>query len=357
MKLTSEPKPVRIRIVSGGEEHSSLDSLRRNFCLPDLQKIEKQLILWLNRQGNEGQDIAQELQTMHTKLSDCASLDDFFVVYKILFKDIIPLVDSLGKVYEWFDHNQNRYSKNLVSLRSILWGVDENYTISVIEKENRITKEHVNILNRFNSARAHFLLSRYFFEVKKDFSRGEKLLEQAKAEGCKEAKTYIVDKRAQEYLRKWPDIDIEYMKTHIEFLINNWEFNIPHEWTENEKQLHTFVANSLSIAAKKYNFTEDAYNDALKYFGTKRKGRNNEYSINNNFLYEQKLFVINVIELDVYRLYDDAIKGLTEQSESYYPAKYLIDKSEMNPLLDSANYRRRGYPMKIKILLQNLFVF
>ena len=367
MKLTSEPKPVRIRIVSGGEEHSSLDSLRRNFCLQDLQKIEKQFIQWLNRQGKEGQDIAQELQAMPTKLSNCASLDDFLMVYKILFKDIIPLfyVDALGKVYEWFSHNQNRFSKTLVSLHGILWGVDEYYTIAVIEKEGVITKETVDILNRFDSARAHFLLSKYYFEVKKDFKRGKKLLEQAKAEGCKEAKEYIVDKKTQEYLSKktqeylskWPDIDIEYMKAHIEFLINNQEHNNPHEWTENEKILHKFVADCLSIANKKYKYNEDAYNDALKYFGTKTKGRNNEYSINDDFLYQQRLFVIHVIELGVQRLYDDAKKGLTKQSKSYYPAKYMIDKKEKYPLLYKASFRSLGYPKQIIFLLQNLFEF
>ena len=100
MKLTSDPKPVKFRIVSGGEEHSSLDSLRRNFCIEDLQKNEQQFLHWLSRQGKEGEDIAQELQAMPTALSNCTSLEEFFEVYKILFKDIIPFfhVDSLGKV-------------------------------------------------------------------------------------------------------------------------------------------------------------------------------------------------------------------------------------------------------------------
>ncbi len=31
MKLIAKAKPVKIRIKSGGEEHTSLDSLKRNF--------------------------------------------------------------------------------------------------------------------------------------------------------------------------------------------------------------------------------------------------------------------------------------------------------------------------------------
>ena len=285
------------------------------------------------------------------------------MVYKILFKDIIPLsyIDSLVKLYEWFGNNQNRFSKNLVSLHGILWGIDEKYTISVIEKEKRISEENVVILNRFNNARAHFLLSKYYFEVKKDFCRVEKLLAQAKAEGSEDAKDYIVDQKVIELSKKWPDIDIEYMKNHIEFLINKQEYDYPHEWTENEKKLHRFVADSLSIVTKRYNCNADAYNDArIKYFGTEGKGRDNDYSKNNknnDLLYEQKFFVIHVIQQTMYYRRNDGREGLIKQSESYYPAKYLIDKSETNPLLDSANFRKKGYRIMIKILLQNLLEF
>ena len=48
MKLTSEPKPVRIRIKSGGEFHSTLDSLRNAFSIDDLKENEneKQFMQW-----------------------------------------------------------------------------------------------------------------------------------------------------------------------------------------------------------------------------------------------------------------------------------------------------------------------
>ena len=37
MKLEPKAKPVRIRIKSGGEEHSTLESLKRNFSVDDLK--------------------------------------------------------------------------------------------------------------------------------------------------------------------------------------------------------------------------------------------------------------------------------------------------------------------------------
>lgn len=39
MRLIPKAKAVRIRIKSGGEEHSSLDSLKRNFNLSDVRVL------------------------------------------------------------------------------------------------------------------------------------------------------------------------------------------------------------------------------------------------------------------------------------------------------------------------------
>lgn len=51
MKLVPKAKPIRIRIVSGGEEHSSIDSLRNNYSLKDILPLVKdgRLHKWLLR--------------------------------------------------------------------------------------------------------------------------------------------------------------------------------------------------------------------------------------------------------------------------------------------------------------------
>lgn len=53
MKLTPKAKPIRIRIVSGGEEHSSIDSLRNNYSFEDILPLVKdgRLHKWLLRVG------------------------------------------------------------------------------------------------------------------------------------------------------------------------------------------------------------------------------------------------------------------------------------------------------------------
>ena len=55
MRLEPKAKPVRIRIKSGGEEHFSLDSLKRNFSVQDLWEAVrgKSLSRWLKQQNEK----------------------------------------------------------------------------------------------------------------------------------------------------------------------------------------------------------------------------------------------------------------------------------------------------------------
>lgn len=55
MKLEPKAKPVRIRIKSGGEEHFSLDSLKRNFSVQDLWEAVqgRSLSRWLKQQNEK----------------------------------------------------------------------------------------------------------------------------------------------------------------------------------------------------------------------------------------------------------------------------------------------------------------
>lgn len=61
MKLEPKAKPVRIRIKSGGEEHFSLESLKKNFSVDDLWEavIGKSLSRWLKNQNEN--DLADKV--------------------------------------------------------------------------------------------------------------------------------------------------------------------------------------------------------------------------------------------------------------------------------------------------------
>lgn len=65
MKLIPKAKPVKIRIKSGGEEHSSLDSLLHNFNVSDIEPLlDGRLVRWLKQQGeNELAEVTDRIDT------------------------------------------------------------------------------------------------------------------------------------------------------------------------------------------------------------------------------------------------------------------------------------------------------
>lgn len=448
MKLTSEPKPVKIRIVSGGEEHSSLDSLRQNFCVSDLQKIESQLTQWLNRQGKEGEDIVQELEKIPTSLGNCNS-EDYLLVYKVFFKDILPSssIKTLGDVYKWFDHNAHKYRKNLKSLHQILWGEDEEYTLSVINQKENITEEMISKLRKEDSAQAHFLLGVYYAEIGNYTHLGVNLLRKAKKEGHKGAKRYLEEhNHVANPIIKWPDINISFMKDYIDDVIKGKSsvFAVQHKWTTNEDTVCKFVLYCLSLGRKKYSSYDDIFlnfhhtwriidiessnlvkemaknvvfccspvisfglstlfgiletevptkettelptkeiielakngdagacmelsirykrgtallqKDAEKAEYWKNKAIEiSKHSI--DILYNEILFIQSLIGLKTKKYENPSKQVLEELSNSYYPAKYILNDKEIHPILDDVKFRKQPLFKQIEILLINLFEF
>lgn len=87
MRLSSTPKPVKVRIVSGGRDHSSLESLRQYFNLDDLAKNEAQVLRWLNTLGEEGKAIVKQLKEKELCF-DTPDPDKVFAIYSLFFKQL-----------------------------------------------------------------------------------------------------------------------------------------------------------------------------------------------------------------------------------------------------------------------------
>lgn len=111
--------------MSGGEEHSSLDSLRQNFCISDLKSIENQLKRWLNRQGPEGVEIAEQLN-----FRELSSVEDYFAVYKLFFQKELKdnKIDNSSQLIKYW-HRQKRNSKDIDTLIRLGFGKDDNITV------------------------------------------------------------------------------------------------------------------------------------------------------------------------------------------------------------------------------------
>ena len=125
MKLISKAKPVKIRIKSGGEEHSSLDSLKRNFNISDIQPLlDGRLVRWLKQQGEN--ELTDVISKVNASVAD--SIQGVMYLMKIFFAEYIErnnICDVLELVKLWL--KSPSYRKNGENLfYYITWNLYEN---------------------------------------------------------------------------------------------------------------------------------------------------------------------------------------------------------------------------------------
>lgn len=156
MNLSPTPKPVKVRITSGGIEHSSLDSLLKHFKWEDLEKNEEQVRRWLLRQGPKGTTIASEWKKGQ-KANNAAGL---FEIYKIFFDLRKQGVYSIDVLFDRWAKDQDGKTDNfkflLQSLLSLGYKKAKEYdqknsgnTLNPIEsvKNNTIAQTKATIEN------------------------------------------------------------------------------------------------------------------------------------------------------------------------------------------------------------------
>lgn len=119
MRIIAKAKPIRIRIKSGGEEHSSLDSLRQNLCVQDLWPLvkDKRLSRWLRQLGEV--ELAHDIDALSESQLDSST---YFKVLVIFLKDDLVghNVTELYTLFSFWHDCEKRKSKNYDSLRKYL---------------------------------------------------------------------------------------------------------------------------------------------------------------------------------------------------------------------------------------------
>lgn len=125
MKLIPKAKPVKIRIKSGGEEHSSLDSLMHNFDICDIKPLlDGRLTRWLKQQGeNKLADMVDGID-----VSSLETTHGVMYLMRIFFSEYIEkngICDLLALTESWL--KSSSYRKNGEKLCSyIAWYLFDN---------------------------------------------------------------------------------------------------------------------------------------------------------------------------------------------------------------------------------------
>lgn len=169
MKLYPKARPVRIKLTVGGEEHSSLESLRNCFNVKEVLEHYNNggLKNWL-RQINrldllEGLDRIGET-TLSEKYKQCI----------LIFFDRIESECTLETILlEWL---QNSYTNFTILLNTLMHLPQDQHTISVVT-----AKKIFAVAEKRNDEIILHLLSKYFFEhLKKELDKLSHLYENAK---------------------------------------------------------------------------------------------------------------------------------------------------------------------------------
>ena len=359
MRIIAKAKPIRIRIKSGGEEHSSLDSLRRNLCVQELWPLIKdhRLSRWLRQLGEV--DLAHDIDALSESQLDFST---YFKVLLLFLKDDLVgrHVTELYTLFSFWHDCEKRKSKNYDSLRKYLLSTYEGAKFIFKQYPEEVSDgEWWVVFSKFeNEEDPEFLFEQGklafegFTNFDKDRVRGKKRIE--KAAGLQNQKAIdFVKSNKFDVARKLAMLTPE-AKEKIDNLIVKWKdemlgfstrkTNYDEEIVREVKQLLREFA-SLRKTYKMFNREAVRTEAEVKY----------EVLDKSNVFYKERKFVLDLAQYS----YDKEIPGLfVELAEDYhYPlAQYMLHRPADNRI-DGFAFAATMFPNQLRFIVDHLFKY
>lgn len=359
MRIIAKAKPIRIRIKSGEEEHSSLDSLRRNLCVQELWPLIKdhRLSRWLRQLGEV--DLAHDIDALSESQLDFST---YFKVLLLFLKDDLVgrHVTELYTLFSFWHDCEKRKSKNYDSLRKYLLSTYEGAKFIFKQYPEEVSDgEWWDVFRTFeNEEDPEFLFEQGklafegFTNFDKDLVRGKKLIEKA-AELHNQKAIDFVKSNKFDVARKLAMLTPE-AKEKIDNLIVKWKdemlgfstrkTNYDEEIVREVKQLLREFA-SLRKTYKMFNREAVRTEAEVKY----------EVLDKSNVFYKERKFVLDLAQYS----YDKGIPGLfVELAEDYhYPlAQYMLHRPADNRI-DGFAFAATIFPNQLRFIVDHLFKY
>ena len=242
MKLQSTPKPVRFRISSGGQEHSSLESLLSCFDYNELKSLKSQLIQWLERQGPKGNEIAGQLE-------NCDTMPPFEETIKLFYGHDCDII-----IKDWFETKSANLRfvdldliKNSQRLLTIAYEnkehlfrqIDDNQWLVAINTHNRI--EDIDLLNIKNKIELEIEKEK----LRKDFEKKQQEEQKRK------------EQEEQDRREKYEQISEEDNRKHtVKFYMGNVHISEEPNY-KRIAQITGFTENQLSILYRRNSWSSE----------------------------------------------------------------------------------------------------
>ena len=359
MRIIAKAKPIRIRIKSGGEEHSSLDSLRRNLCVQELWPLIKdhRLSRWLRQLGEV--DLAHDIDALSESQLDFST---YFKVLLLFLKDDLVgrHVTELYTLFSFWHDCEKRKSKNYDSLRKYLLSTYEGAKFIFKQYPEEVSDgEWWVVFSKFeNEEDPEFLFEQGklafegFTNFDKDLVRGKKLIEKA-AELHNQKAIDFVKSNKFDVARKLAMLTPE-AKEKIDNLIVKWKdemlgfstrkTNYDEEIVREVKQLLREFA-SLRKTYKMFNREAVRTEAEVKY----------EVLDKSNVFYKERKFVLDLAQYS----YDKEIPGLFVKlaKDSHYPlAQYMLHRPADNRIEGFA-FAATMFPNQLRFIVDHLFKY
>lgn len=346
MKLVAKAKPVKIRINSGGEEHSSLDSLKMNFCISDVKELlDGRLSRWL-RQQNEA-SLAEEVDKF--KSEDLKEEEGILAFIKLFFCKDLQSVNtaSLFDVAVYWLTQDVRYRRNGEFL-FCLYLLENNLDAAKYAYKNgyfpEIYWERIFMVHKgVKDPEALYILGKMFFEgsygVTKNLEEGYRLIKEAAAYGWEEAVKFELDQVYQKTTDRFYGVNKEKIK---EYIIAKWPYQLmqaDYKYASNEKEreIIQFVFKCSELFKDYNNYV--SLNATEKF--NNRKGHFLEYEMRTVVAFIEGRFK----------------KELEPIKDVYPPATCIYYQMNTVNGMQLAEFKNKNSKDKIKYIVQHLFDF
>ena len=244
MKLIPKARPVRIRISSGGMEHSSLMSLKEHFSLEDVMGLiaNGSLTRWLKQCGES--DLASEME--------CASEGDKMDVLKSFFPELNRIKPEIELVKYLYHSGQEKTA-------AYLFNSDLINDINAIKQAWMYYIGGIDYFPLFNNhweedGELAFLFAQACangdFEIQ-DHNSVAKVLDKAIELGSRQAENFKTSDAWQEYMHsndRFRNVDKEKMKPIVMSIFNGGNF--PRGLSDDEYIIAYFARLCFKMASK-----------------------------------------------------------------------------------------------------------
>lgn len=376
MKLIPKAKPVKIRIKSGGQEHSSLESLMCNFDISDIKPLlDGRLERWLRQQGEN--EYAESVHGM-----DDSSLDTIrgaMCLMKIFFHEYIEkngINDLLSLTESWLkspfyrkngenlcfyitlflcnDQESLDYTKYLYKHKEELEiPKTEWYTVFALrineEDEDKSDPEVLYIVGKmlwegyqFNDLYPHHY---------KGDPEGLEKIEKAARLGCQEANLFIFEYNRQASSKGFGGVDMDELKRLVNTFWTTPKKDILFKLITSDdtnakvKEIGRFVRHCHFLRSDATSSYDTLLHKAFVYFCP-----NNERPKADDFLKSEKCFIIGLI----YKLkgYPSKAKSAFIDAGDYPPAQYMLSDREQ---IDGCKLKAMTFQDQITFVVKHLF--